>query len=263
MDAVERTEAMDKRAKETQLIEDIIKKNVLSQSQKVILATNNDLVEQNKPACETQAPSVGFLSRLLGGSGARLQPVAATALEGGWEPVAKSDVWEGDSVEAVEIDDVTARNLSGHFANAVLSDEAFSFAKHYKSDRHVDLVDSFSWRAFTILLANHYMTHFWFGGPSISKSRMIRYLETCRCIMINVFMYSAHIAPDIGRQKLTFVPLPCPFCADTRCSSQCSTQALRCARRSRRRRRAQRHRRRSVPASSSALGTIATAHRAS
>jgi hypothetical protein len=100
----------------------------------------------------------------------------------------KGDVSDGDAIKATEIDYETARNLSGHFSDAVLPDEAFSFAEHYNGDRHVDVVDSFSWRALTVLLANHYMTHFWFGGPSISKSRMIRYLETCRCIMLNIFM---------------------------------------------------------------------------
>jgi hypothetical protein len=196
VDAVERAETMDKRAKEMHLIKDIIRKNVLSESQKVIVSKNSAATEHSKPASEAQAPRLGFFGRLFGGNGA--QRVAATGPTGDataaasaaavLEPLGKGDVWDGDAVEAVEIDDATARNLSGHFANAVLPDEAISFAAHYNGDRHVDVVDSFSWRTLMILLANHYMTHFWFGGPSISKSRMIRYLETCRCIMLNIFM---------------------------------------------------------------------------
>ena len=260
IDAGERVVEMDKRAKEMHLIRDIIKKKVMSESEKLVLnGTSSAGANQIKPVSERQAPSAGFLSRLFGGSGA--QRIATTASEGAaaavLQPVSKKDVWDGDAVEAIEIDDEVARNLSGHFANAVLPDESLSFATHYTGDRHVDIVDSFSWRTLMIVLENHYMTHFWFGGASIAKSRMIRYLETCRGIMINVFMYGllAFYAFDADAH----VPSVSPPCADTRCFSRCSTRALRCARRSRPKPRARRRRRRSAPASSNARGPRPTA----
>ena len=75
-----------------------------------------------------------------------------------------------------EIDDTAARALAVHFANAVLPDESLSFANHFDGERHVSLFDSFSWSTMMILLENHYMTHFWFGGPSLAKSRCLRFM---------------------------------------------------------------------------------------
>lgn len=86
----------------------------------------------------------------------------------------------GKSVAATsryhQIDDTAAHALASHFADAVLHDESLSFADHYDGEHHVNLYDSFSWRTMMILLENHYMTHFWIGGPSLSKSRCLRYL---------------------------------------------------------------------------------------
>ena len=75
-----------------------------------------------------------------------------------------------------EIDDTAARALAAHFADAVLPDEALSFANHYDGEHHLNLFDSFSWRTMMILLENHYMTNFWLGGPSLAKSRCLRFM---------------------------------------------------------------------------------------
>ena len=86
-----------------------------------------------------------------------------------------------------EIDDTAAHALAAHFADAVLPDEALSFAEHYNGEHHLNLFDSFSWRTMMILLENHYMTHFWVGGPSLAKSRCLRYMVSksqsisCKC----------------------------------------------------------------------------------
>ena len=75
-----------------------------------------------------------------------------------------------------EIDDTAAHALAAHFADAVLPDESLSFADHFDGEHHLNLFDSFSWRTMMILLENHYMTHFWIGGPSLAKSRCLRYM---------------------------------------------------------------------------------------
>ena len=89
-----------------------------------------------------------------------------------------------------EINNTTAHKLAAHFADAVLPEDSLSFADHFNGEHHLNLFDSISWRTMMVLLENHYMTHFWLGGPSLAKSRCLRYMETCRGIMICVFIYT-------------------------------------------------------------------------
>ena len=100
-----------------------------------------------------------------------------------------------------EIDDISARVLASHFADAVLHDEALSFADHFDGEHHVNLYDSFSWRTLMILLENHYMTHFWIGGASLAKSRCLRY-------MVRIFkpLYH-HFSPQSFRIKYFHSPI--------------------------------------------------------
>ena len=80
--------------------------------------------------------------------------------------------------------------VTNKFVDGVLGDDSVSFGEHYSGDRHLDVFDCFSWNAMNILLSNHYMTHFYFADAGLNKSRLIRWLETCRCILINVFLYT-------------------------------------------------------------------------
>ena len=113
--------------------------------------------------------------------------------------------------------------VTNKFVDGVLCDDSVSFGEHYSGDRHLDVFDCFSWNALTILLSNHYMTHFYFADAGLSKSRLNRWLETCRCLLINVFLYTlffsvqypAPTACSIYQDKVSCLTPPSKFTSGT------------------------------------------------
>lgn len=201
-DAVERAVALEARVDETKEIKKVVFANKLIESGKTgeLMASvkqgGHGVVRLKHVGITPEPAPMSFLNRI--GDSFRSSKVLAAAAEEErvdgddavleLEPMHQSDMMHEDG--AVRLSVEAARKLAGHFASAVLRDESISFAEHFNGDRHVDLSDSFSMRTLIIVLQNHYMTHFWFGEASLSKSRTVRWLETCRGIMINVFIYT-------------------------------------------------------------------------
>ena len=89
-----------------------------------------------------------------------------------------------------EVSPQVAYKLVDHFADAVSMDEKFVFAHHFNNESYrVGVHDSFTLHALYIVIKNHYMTHMIFGGPSIRNTRTLRFLDTVRTLLINIFVY--------------------------------------------------------------------------